>query len=66
MIKKREDVGIKQLNESKAFVEYSPYKDDICNNIDDYNPTRKRKILIVVNDMIADIMTIKKFQAIIK
>ena len=66
MIKKREDVGIKQLNESKAFVEYSPYKDDIYNNIDDYNPTRKRKILIVVNDMIADIMTNKKFQAIIK
>ena len=40
--------------------------DDICNNIDDYNPTRKRKILIVFDDMIADIMTNKKFQAIIK
>ena len=35
-------------------------------NIDDYNPTRKRKILIVFNDMIADIMTNKKFQEIIK
>ena len=40
--------------------------DDICNNIDDYNPTRKRKILIVFDDMIADIMTNKKFQSIIK
>ena len=35
-------------------------------NIDDYNPKRKRKILIVFDDMIADIMTNKRFQAIIK
>ena len=35
-------------------------------NIDDYNPTRKRKILIVFDDTIADIMTNSKFQAIIK
>ena len=40
--------------------------DDIYENIDDYNPSRKRKILIVFDDMIADIMTIKKFQPIIK
>ena len=35
-------------------------------NIDEYNPSRKRKILIVFDDMIAGIMTNKKFQAIIK
>ena len=40
--------------------------DDVYKNIDDYNPSRKRKILIVFDDMIADIMTNKKFQAIIK
>ena len=40
--------------------------DDVYNNIDDYNPKRRRKILIVFDDMIADIMTNKKFQAIIK
>ena len=40
--------------------------DDVHNKIDDYNPTRKRKILIVFDDLIADIMTNKKFQAIIK
>ena len=40
--------------------------DDVYNNIDDYNPSRKRKILIVFDDMIADIITNKKFQAIIK
>ena len=40
--------------------------DDVYNNINDYNTTRKRKILIVFDDMIADIMTNTKFQAIIK
>ena len=40
--------------------------DDVYNNINDYNPKRRRKILIVFDDMIADIMTDKKFQAIIK
>ena len=40
--------------------------DDVCNNINDYNPNRKRKILIVFDEMIADIMTNKKLQAIIK
>ena len=40
--------------------------DDVYNNIDDYNLKRKRKVLIVFDDMIADIMTKKKFQAIIK
>ena len=39
--------------------------DDGYENID-YNPSRKRKKLIVFDDMIADIMTNKKFQAIIK
>ena len=40
--------------------------DDIYNNIDDYNPTSKRKILIGFDDMIADTMINKRFQAIIK
>ena len=40
--------------------------DDVYKNIDDYNPNRRRKILIVFDDMIADIMTNKKFEAIIK
>ena len=34
--------------------------DDVYQNIDDYNPSRKRKILIVFDDMIADIMSNKK------
>ena len=40
--------------------------DIVYNDTDDYNPRRKRKILTVFHDMIADIMTNKKFQAIIK
>ena len=40
--------------------------DDVYNNFDDHNPSRKRKILIVFDDMIADINTNKKFQAIIR
>ena len=40
--------------------------DDVYDNINDYNPIRKRKKLIAFNDVIADIMTNKKFQAIIK
>ena len=40
--------------------------DDVYENIHDYNSSRRRKILIVFDDMIADIMSNKKFQAIIK
>ena len=66
LIKKRENVGIKHLNDSKAFIECSNTMDDVYENIDDYKPNRQKKILIVFDDMIADIMSNKKFQAIIK
>ena len=66
MIKKRENAGIKNLNDPNAFTEYSNTIDDAYNNIDDYNSKRKRKVLTVFDDMIADIMTHKRFQAIIK
>ena len=66
LIKKCENAGIKNLNDPSAFFEYSNTIDDVYNNIDDYNPKRKRKILIVFDDMIADIMTNKRFRVIIK
>ena len=47
LIKKREDVGIKNLDDPSAFMEYSNTMDDVYNNIHDYNPKRKRRILIV-------------------
>ena len=66
LIKKHEDTGTKYFNDPNAFIECSNTMDDVYENIDDCNPSRKRKILIVFDDMIADIMTNKKFQAIIK
>ena len=66
LIKKREDAGIKHLNNPNAFIECSNTMDDVYENINDYNPIRKRKKLIVFDDMIADIMTNRRFQAIIK
>ena len=65
-IKKREDAGIKHVNNPNAFIKCSNTMDDIYENINDYNLIRKRKRLIFFDDMIADIMTNKKFQAIIK
>ena len=66
LIKKLENAGINHLNDLKTFIEHSKCMDDVYNNINDYNPNRNRKILIVFDDMIADIMTNKKFEAIIK
>ena len=66
LIKNREDAGTKHLNDSYAFIECSHAMDDVYKNIDDYNPSTKRNILIVFEDLIADIMTNKQFQAIIK
>ena len=66
LIKKRENAGINHLNDSNAFIECSDNVDDVYENIHVYNPRRRRKILIVFDDMIADIMSNKKFEAIIK
>ena len=66
MIEKSENAGIKNYHDPTTFIEYSKTMDDVFNNIDDCNRKRKRKSLIVFDDMIADIMTNKRFQAIIK
>ena len=66
MIKKSEAAGTKHLNDSSAFIECSNTMDDVYKNIDDFNPNRQRKILIVFDDMIADTIINKIFQAIIK
>ena len=34
--------------------------DDIYKNIEEYNPNKKRKILIVFDDMIAEMLSNKK------
>ena len=54
LIKKRKDAGIKHLNDPNAFIESSNTMDDVYESIHDYNSSRKGKILIVFDDMIAD------------
>ena len=48
LIKKRENAKIKHCNDSKAFMEYSNAMDDVYHNINDYNPNRNHKILIIL------------------
>ena len=64
LVKEQEDVGIKHFNYSNAFTECSNTIDDVYDNIDYYNPKRKRKILIVFDDIIADFMSNKKLQVV--
>ena len=65
LFKKREDVGTKHFNNSKAFIEYSNNMNNIYKNIENYNPNEKRKILIVFDDMIADTLSNKKLNPIV-
>ena len=66
LINNRKYAGIKHFNDRTAFIEYSNDMDDVFTNIDNYNRQRKRKVFIVFDDMIADIMSSKHFKAIIK
>ena len=66
LIEKREYTGIKHKNDPTAYFECSNTIDDVYESIDYYNTKRDRVVLIVFDDMIADIMTNKKFQTIIK
>ena len=66
LIKKREDAGIRNVNNPNAFIVCSKMMNDVYEDIDNYNSKRNKKVLIVFDDMTADIMTNKKFQAIIK
>ena len=66
LIQNREGVRIKHFNDPNAFIECSNTMDDVYGNINDYNPGIKRKILVVFDGVIADIMINKKFRAIIK
>ena len=60
LINKREGVGINHFNDSKAFIEYSNDRRDVCKNTDECNPDKENKILIVFDDMIADMIHNKK------
>ena len=66
VINKREQVGIKHLSNPHAFIEYSNDMNDVLEDINNYNKNRDKKVLIIFNDMIADIMRSEKFKAIVK
>ena len=60
LINKREKVGLDHFKDPKAFMEYSNDMKDVYKNIENYNPGKKLKILIVFDDMIADMINNKK------
>ena len=65
LINKRESVGINHFNDPKAFIEYSNDMQDVYKNINYYNPNKENKILIVFDDMIADMIHNKKLNSIV-
>ena len=65
LISKIESTCFKQLNESKCFIECMNDMDDIYKNIKEYNTNHKRKILIVLDDMIADMLSNKNLKPIV-
>ena len=60
LINKREKVGLTHYDDPKAFIEYSNDMQDVFKNIGEINLGKKRKVLIVFDDMIADMTNDKK------
>ena len=65
LINKRESTGLKHFNDPKAFIEYSNDMQDVYRNIDEYNIDKDRKILIVYDDTIADMINNKRINSIV-
>ena len=66
LIDKREKAGINFNNDPTAFIEHYNSMDDILFNIEDYNKKRRRKVLIIFDDMISNVISDKKAQQILK
>ena len=49
LISKHKSTGLKHLNDSKALIEYSNDMYNICKNIEGYNPSKRCKILIIID-----------------
>ena len=65
LINKRESAGLKHLNDSNTFIKYWNNIDNIYKNIEEYKPNKKRKILIVFDDMIAHMLSNKKLNSVV-
>ena len=66
LINKREKSGINFNNDPNAFIEYSNSMDGILSDISDYNKKRKRKVLIIFDGMVSDVIADEKAQQILK
>ena len=66
LVKVKTEAGLKNLSDPFAFIQASDTMDDIYENIEDYNKERKRKVLIVFDDMISHVMSDKKAQQVLK
>ena len=66
LINKREQAAIKNLNDPHAYIEYSSDMNDVLEDINNYNKKRDKKVLIIFDNMISDIMRSEKFKAIVK
>ena len=65
LINERERVGINRLNDPKSFIEYFNNIHKVYKNIDNYNPDKENKVLIVFDDMIADMIRNKELNSIV-
>ena len=65
LINKKKSVGITYLDDSNTITEYSNDMYDIYKNVEEYNPNKRRKILIVLDDMIADNFSNEKVNPIV-
>ena len=65
LIKKHEKSNLDNFNDPKDFIEYTNDVQDVYKNIEEYNPGKKHKILIVFDDMIADMVSNKNFNSIV-
>ena len=63
LIKGREKVLIENLKNPKVFVDNSQTVNDVYENLEDHNPTKKKRVLIVFDDMIADIESNTKMKS---
>ena len=66
LINKREQAGIKNLNDPHGYIEYSDDMNDVPDDINNHNKNRDKKVLIVFDDMISDIECNNNFKRIIK
>ena len=65
LINARKKVGTEILKNPRAFIDYSQTIDDVYEHLEDYNSTKKKRALIVFDDMIADMESKKKKSLIV-